>query len=115
MWILSCFSTLIFALGPVLFLGQIAFAPPPQTVIEGQAIVGAGLLMKVFRSRVIRAVEGSGSVRATIPAAVAAIIGAEHGTTLLWKLEPGATVVEVQAEGATKKRQRPRRGASGGN
>jgi len=51
-----------------------------------------------FRSKVIKNLEGSGSVRSTIPEAVAAIIGAAPGGTLVWSVEPGATSVTVSVD-----------------
>jgi len=56
-----------------------------------------------FTSKVLQTVPGSPSVRATIPEAVAAILGATPGSTLVWQVEPGSGKVRVSVEGAKEK------------
>jgi hypothetical protein len=51
-----------------------------------------------FRTKVVSNMEGSDSVRSTIPEAVAALLGAVPGATLLWTFEPGATNVTVSVD-----------------
>jgi hypothetical protein len=51
-----------------------------------------------FRTKVVSNMEGSDSVRSTIPEAVAALIGAVPGATLRWSFEPGSTKVEVSVD-----------------
>ncbi|MGA8091716.1 MAG: hypothetical protein WB984_04400 [Thermoplasmata archaeon] len=51
-----------------------------------------------FRTKVVSNMEGSDSVRSTIPEAVAALIGAVPGATLLWSFEPGSTRVAVSVD-----------------
>lgn len=51
-----------------------------------------------FRTKVVANMEGSDSVRSTIPEAVAALLGAVPGATLVWRFEPGATKVDVSVD-----------------
>jgi hypothetical protein len=51
-----------------------------------------------FRTKVVSNMEGSDSVRSTIPEAVAALLGAVPGATLLWSFEPGSTQVVVSVD-----------------
>lgn len=53
-----------------------------------------------FRTKVISNMGGSDSVRSTIPEAVAALLGALPGSTLVWKVTPGATEVTVSVDRA---------------
>lgn len=55
-------------------------------------------MSRIFKSKVTRVMPTSSSLRATIPEGVAALIGAEHGSTLLWETEPGSTKVVVSVE-----------------
>jgi hypothetical protein len=59
-----------------------------------------------FKSKVLQTVPGSPSVRATVPEAVAAILGAVPGSTLVWVIEPGSGRVTVSVEplGLSKKK-----------
>jgi len=59
-------------------------------------------MARVFRSKVARTMERSESVRTTIPEAVAAILGAGPGATLLWEIEPGSGRVRVSVEPESK-------------
>lgn len=52
-------------------------------------------MVGTFRSKVLQNVPGSPSVRATIPEAVAAILGSVPGSTLEWTVEPGTLRVVV--------------------
>jgi hypothetical protein len=56
-----------------------------------------GTLPATFTSKVLRTVKGSSSVRATIPEAVAAILGVEDGSVIVWTVEPGSGRVWVSA------------------
>jgi hypothetical protein len=55
---------------------------------------GGGMVGR-FTSKVLQTVPGSPSVRATVPEAVAAILGAVPGSTLVWEIEPGTGKVRV--------------------
>lgn len=63
-------------------------------------------MVGVFRSKVARTMERSESVRTTIPEAIAAILGAGPGTTLLWEVEPGSGKVRVSVEAESKSSKR---------
>jgi|GEM_PF-6465707 len=58
-------------------------------------------MVGTFRSKVSKTMERSESVRTTIPEAVAAILGAGPGSTLLWAVEPGSGRVTVLVEGGS--------------
>jgi len=60
---------------------------------------------RTFTSKVLRTMAGSASVRTTIPEAVAAILGAENGSTLAWTVEAatGKVSVSVQAGKPSKR------------
>ena len=66
-----------------------------------------------FRTKVVSNMEGSDSVRSTIPEAVAALIGAVPGATLLWSFEPGGTKVEVSVDRAIPVKIGPSRSTPG--
>lgn len=51
-----------------------------------------------FRSKVVKNMGGSESVRTTVPEAVAAILGAVPGSTLVWSVEPGSAKVAVAVD-----------------
>lgn len=51
-----------------------------------------------FRTKVVSNMENSDSVRSTIPEAVAALLGAVPGATLLWSFKPGSTEVVVSVD-----------------
>jgi hypothetical protein len=51
-----------------------------------------------FRTKVVSNMEGSDSVRSTIPEAVAALLGAVPGATLVWSFKPGSTEVRVSVD-----------------
>jgi hypothetical protein len=74
-----------------------------------------GTLPATFTSRVLRTVKGSSSVRATIPEAVAAILGVEHGSVLIWSIEPGTGRVWVsgsaqgESQGGSGRKKSPKR------
>ncbi|MGA7846328.1 MAG: hypothetical protein WCB18_04470 [Thermoplasmata archaeon] len=51
-----------------------------------------------FRTKVVSNMEGSDSVRSTVPEAVAALLGAVPGATLLWSFEPGSAKVVVSVD-----------------
>jgi hypothetical protein len=53
-----------------------------------------------FTSKVLQTVPGSPSVRATVPEAIAAILGAVPGSTLVWEVEPGSLRVTVSVQPA---------------
>jgi hypothetical protein len=59
-----------------------------------------------FTSKVLQTVPGSPSVRATVPEAVAAILGAVPGSTLVWEVEPGSGKVRVSVEAKPKSSKR---------
>lgn len=59
-----------------------------------------------FTSKVLQTVPGSPSVRATVPEAVAAILGATPGSTLVWEIEPGSGTVRVSVETTAKQSKR---------
>jgi hypothetical protein len=59
-----------------------------------------------FTSKVLQTVPGSPSVRATVPEAVAAILGAIPGSTLVWEVEPGSLRVTVSVEPKSKSSKR---------
>ena len=65
-------------------------------------------MVGTFRSKVLQTVPGSPSVRATIPEAVAAILGAAPGSTLLWSVEPGSLRVTVSVESTLAKSSKGR-------
>lgn len=56
-----------------------------------------------FHSTAFRVTPRSASVRTTIPAAVAALLGVEHLSSLLWTVEPGSGRVMVSVDGAVGK------------
>jgi len=58
-------------------------------------------MARSFESTAVRAVERSASLRTTVPAAVAAILGAEPGSTLLWTVAPGSGRVTVTVRRST--------------
>lgn len=51
-----------------------------------------------FRTKVVSNMGGSDSVRSTIPEAVAALLGAVPGATLLWSVRPGTADVSVSVD-----------------
>jgi hypothetical protein len=76
-----------------------SFRRPPIRV-TGESLTGQ------FASKVLRTVEGSLSVRTTIPEAVAAILGVRPGSVLVWTVEPGTGKVCVSADSAKKSSKR---------
>jgi hypothetical protein len=61
-----------------------------------------------FTSKVLQTVPGSPSVRATVPEAVAAILGAVPGSTLVWEIERGSGKVTVSVDDASTKSSKHR-------
>ena len=56
---------------------------------------------RVFHSTAFRVTPRSASVRTTVPAAIAAILGVEHLSSLAWTVEEGTkVVVSVEAPSA---------------
>lgn len=55
-------------------------------------------MARVFHSTAFQVTPRSASVRTTIPAAVAAILGVEHLSSIVWSVEPGTSRVYVSVE-----------------
>ena len=52
-------------------------------------------MARTFESKAVRAIERSDSVRTTVPAPVAALLGVEPGDRLIWTVGPGTGRVSV--------------------
>jgi bifunctional DNA-binding transcriptional regulator/antitoxin component of YhaV-PrlF toxin-antitoxin module len=52
-------------------------------------------MAKSFESTALRALARSDSLRATVPAPVAALLGLEPGDAIVWSVEPGTGVITV--------------------
>ena len=63
---------------------------------------------RVFHSTAFRVTPRSASVRTTVPAAIAAILGVEHLSSLAWTVEVGTrVVVSVETPVATGDSKNP--------
>lgn len=60
--------------------------------------------MREFKSKVLKSVSTSSSVRATIPETVATILGAEPGDILVWTADAHAGTATVRIHKAKRKR-----------
>lgn len=56
-------------------------------------------MAKSFESTAVRALARSDSLRTTIPAPVAALLGVEPGNVLVWSVEPGTGKIGVEKKG----------------
>ena len=68
--------------------------------------VSEGSMGRVFKSKVSKTMERSESVRTTVPEAVAAILGAQPGSTLIWEVEPRSWTVRVSIDAPRKASKR---------
>lgn len=58
-------------------------------------------MAKSFESKAVRVLARSGSVRSTVPAPIAALLGVEPGDTLVWEVEPGSGRIVVTRKSDT--------------
>jgi bifunctional DNA-binding transcriptional regulator/antitoxin component of YhaV-PrlF toxin-antitoxin module len=67
-------------------------------------------MAKSFESTALRALARSESLRATVPAPVAALLGIGPGDVIVWTVEPGTATITVskkgEASGAVKESKR---------
>ena len=63
-------------------------------------------MARVFESKAVQSVKGSGSIRTTVPEPVAALLGLEIGDTMLWEVEPGSGMIGVSRKGPGKSSKR---------
>jgi hypothetical protein len=63
-------------------------------------------MSKEYRSKAVRAVERSESIRTTVPREVTAVLDLGIGDTLVWSTEAGSASVAVRAEPAKKPSKR---------
>lgn len=66
-------------------------------------------MAKEFESTAVRSLGRSKSIRTTVPAPVAALLGLEFGDSLIWSVEPGTGRVSVSRKGTEGSAQKASR------
>ena len=56
-------------------------------------------MAKEFESKAVQSLDRSKSIRTTVPAPVAALLGLEFGDVIVWSVEPGTGRITVSTVG----------------